>query len=211
MREAKSCSSSIHPPPLHPLTKIGRLNPGKGNGNSPDGIKITENADSAVITPIPNVEEDAPPEKRKKTVSNILRGSSEKRSKKQVFPKSAQGNSCDFTCKPGSPDLDHDRGKKRHNDDDITLIKVVPSEDKRLKQDNAIDDDIKIEIIKESNEAVNDSYKERKPGNYADEVAEAINNSHQNDPNFDPTKVLDWQDGVGTLPGSTLKVAHHLA
>lgn len=208
LRESKSSSSGIHPPPLHPLSKM--LSSVKGGGSSSDGIKITENADSAVITPIPIKDDEAPPEKRKKTISNILRGNSEKRSKKQNLLKAAQDSACDVTCAPKSPELDNDKEKKRQNDDDITLIKVVPSEDKRLKKDAALDDDIKIEIIKALPSAETNAgsglHTERKSGGFVAEPKEMINNFHHNDPNFDPAKALDWQDGVGTLPGSTLKV-----
>ncbi|XP_046424366.1 lethal(3)malignant brain tumor-like protein 3 isoform X2 [Neodiprion virginianus] len=209
LRESKGGSSGIHPPPLHPLSKMSLLNSVKGKGSSTDGIKITENADSAVITPIPNKDDDAPPEKRKKTISNILRGSGEKRSKKQNYSKSSQDNAGDALCSPVSLDLDHDKNKKRQNDDDITLIKVVPSEDKRLKLDAALDDEIKIEIIKSQpsvdSDAATDFNGERKSGGQVSESKEITSNFHQTDPNFDPAKVLDWQDGVGTLPGSTLK------
>ncbi|XP_020712241.2 lethal(3)malignant brain tumor-like protein 3 isoform X2 [Athalia rosae] len=207
LRESKGGNSGLQPPPLHPLTKMGLLKSVKGSGSAKDGIKITENADSAVITPIPSKDEEAPPEKRKKTISNILRGNSDKRAKKQPA-KSVQDTAPSVKPPPKNSELDKEKDKKQQNDDDITLIKVVPSEDKRLRQDSALDDEIKIEIIKampSKDDTVTDLHHERKAGSHAVESKEAVNSSHQNDPNFDPAKALDWQDGVGTLPGSTLK------
>jgi hypothetical protein len=184
------------------------LNANKGSSNSIDSIKITENPDSAVITPIPK-KEDNQPEKRKKTISNILRSSAEKRMKKQNIPKSPQDSLTDTNYALSSPESEQDKDKKGQNDDDITLIKVVPSEDKVPKLNTNMDDDIKIEIIKTptncSVEPMPDNKCEAKSNNH-DETKEQLNNLNQNNSNFDATKVLDWKDGVGTLPGSNLQV-----
>lgn len=184
------------------------LNANKGSSNSIDSIKITENPDSAVITPIPK-KEDNQPEKRKKTISNILRGSAEKRMKKQNIPKSPQDSLADTNYALSSPESEQDKDKKGQNDDDITLIKVVPSEDKVSKLNTNVDDDIKIEIIKTPTncnvEMMPDKMCEAKSNNH-DEIKEQLNNLNQNNSNFDATKVLDWKDGVGTLPGSNLQV-----
>lgn len=184
------------------------LNANKGSSNSIDSIKITENPDSAVITPIPK-KEDNQPEKRKKTISNILRGSAEKRMKKQNIPKSPQDSLADTNYALSSPESEQDKDKKGQNDDDITLIKVVPSEDKVSKLNTNVDDDIKIEIIKTPTncnvEMMPDNKCEAKSNNH-DEIKEQLNNLNQNNSNFDATKVLDWKDGVGTLPGSNLQV-----
>lgn len=189
------------------------LNANKGSSNSIDSIKITENPDSAVITPIPKKEDNNLPEKRKKTISNILRGSNEKRMKKQSFPKSPQDCLADVNYALSSPESEQDKDKKTQNDDDITLIKVVPGEDKVSKLNASVDDDVKIEIIKTPTscssctiEAVMDNKNEMKSNNY-DETKEHVTTTlQQNDSNFDAAKVLDWKDGVGTLPGSTLQV-----
>lgn len=188
------------------------LNANKGNNNSTDSIKITENPDSAVITPIPKKDDAGMPEKRKKTISNILRGSSEKRMKKQNLPKSAQESIVDVSYALSSPESEQDKDKKVQNDDDITLIKVVPSEDKTVKltTNTNVDDDIKIEIIKTRTscgiESLTDNKSDTKINisNHED-LKDHLNATH-NDSNFDAAKVLDWKDGVGTLPGSTLKV-----
>lgn len=207
LRESKTTNSTTHPPPLHPIAKMSLLNANKGNSNSIDSIKITENPDSAVITPIPK-KEDNPPEKRKKTISNILRGSAEKRMKKQNITKS-QESLADTNYALSSPESEQDKDKKAQNDDDITLIKVVPSEDKMSKLNTNMDDDIKIEIIKTptncSIETMSDNKSEAKNNNH-DETKEQLNTLNQNNTNFDATKVLDWKDGVGTLPGSNLQV-----
>lgn len=188
------------------------LNANKGNNNSTDSIKITENPDSAVITPIPKKDDAGMPEKRKKTISNILRGSSEKRMKKQNLPKSTPESIVDVSYALSSPESEQDKDKKVQNDDDITLIKVVPSEDKTVKltTNTNVDDDIKIEIIKTRTscgiESLTDNKNDTKINisNHED-LKDHLNATH-NDSNFDAAKVLDWKDGVGTLPGSTLKV-----
>ncbi|XP_029049038.2 lethal(3)malignant brain tumor-like protein 3 isoform X1 [Osmia bicornis bicornis] len=209
LRESKTTNSVSHPPPLHPIAKMSLLNANKGNNNSTDSIKITENPDSAVITPIPKKDDINMPEKRKKTISNILRGSSEKRMKKQNLSKSPQESLVDVSYALSSPESEQDKDKKVQNDDDITLIKVVPSEDKAIKLPNtSMDDDIKIEIIKTRTscgiESISDNKNDSKVNNHED-IKDHLNATHPNDSNFDAAKVLDWKDGVGTLPGSTLK------
>jgi len=212
LRESKTTNSTTHPPPLHPIAKMSLLSANKGNSNSIDSIKITENPDSAVITPIPK-KEDNQPEKRKKTISNILRGSTEKRIKKQNIPKSPQDNLTDANYALSSPESEQDKDKKTQNDDDITLIKVIPSEDKVSKLNTNMDDDIKIEIIKTPTncnaETMSDNKSEAKSNNY-DETKEQLNTLNQNNANFDASKVLDWKDGVGTLPGSNLQVKEYM-
>lgn len=208
LRESKTTNSATHPPPLHPIAKMSLLNANKGNNNSTDSIKITENPDSAVITPIPKKDDSSMPEKRKKTISNILRGSNEKRLKKQNLSKSPQDSMVEVTYALSSPESEQDKDKKVQNDDDITLIKVVPSEEKSIKLNASVDDDIKIEIIKTRPsciEPVSDNKHDVKLTNH-DDLKDHLNTSHPNDSNFDAAKVLDWKDGVGTLPGSTLKV-----
>lgn len=209
LRESKTSNSATHPPPLHPIAKMSLLSANKGNNNSTDSIKITENPDSAVITPIPKKDDITMPEKRKKTISNILRGSNEKRLKKQNLSKSSQEAIVDVTYALSSPESEQDKDKKGQNDDDITLIKVIPSEDKSVKLNATVDDDIKIEIIKTRSscgiESVSDSKNDTKMNNHED-LKDHLNSSHPHDSSFDATKVLDWKDGVGTLPGSTLKV-----
>ena len=236
---------------------------GKGVGNTSDSIKITENADSAVITPIPNKEEivvggvGGPLEKRRKTRSNILRSSSEKR--KVAHGKSSQENIMDVSYSLSSPESEQDKDKKAHNDDDITLIKVVPSEEKKRKL--SVDDGINVEIIRslENGTVVNNTEVKNQTtklkanvdvdvdednddgddddddndgddddddrdddedddddddDNDDDDDAVCVTMGQENkksvngtsDPNFDATKVLEWKDGLGSLPGSTLKV-----
>ncbi|XP_076291348.1 lethal (3) malignant brain tumor isoform X1 [Lasioglossum baleicum] len=207
LRESKTTNSATHPPPLHPIAKMSLLSANKGNNNSTDSIKITENPDSAVITPIPKKDDSGIPEKRKKTISNILRGSSEKRLKKQNLSKSPQDSMVEVTYALSSPESEQDKDKKVQNDDDITLIKVVPSEEKSVKLNTSMDDDIKIEIIKTRTscvESVSDNKHDVKLINH-DDMKDHLNTSHTNDTSFDAAKVLDWKDGVGTLPGSTLK------
>lgn len=212
LRESKTTNSAPLPPPLHPIAKMSLLSANKSNSNSIDSIKITENPDSAVITPIPKKEDNNQPEKRKKTISNILRGSSEKRMKKQNISKSPQDSLIDVNYALSSPESEQDKDKKIQNDDDITLIKVVSSEDKISKLNANMDDDIKIEIIKTPTSCsgfntIADNKNETKNNNY-EEAKEHSNALHQNDSNFDATKVLDWKDGVGTLPGSNLQVSN---
>ncbi|XP_018348159.1 PREDICTED: lethal(3)malignant brain tumor-like protein 3 [Trachymyrmex septentrionalis] len=209
LRESKTTNSTTHPPPLHPI-KMSLLSANKNNSNSIDSIKITENPDSAVITPIPK-KEDNQPEKRKKTISNILRGSTEKRMKKQHIPKSPQDSLADSNYALSSPESEQDKDKKTQNDDDITLIKVIPSEDKVSKLNTNMDDDIRIEIIKtpiNCNTEVTSDNKNEVKSNNCDETKEQLNQNNtlnQNNMHFDASKILDWKDGVGTLPGSNLQ------
>ncbi|XP_011304993.1 lethal(3)malignant brain tumor-like protein 3 isoform X2 [Fopius arisanus] len=207
LRESKATNATPYPPPLHPITKMSLLNVNKNTSNSPDSIKITENPDSAVITPIPKKDDTMQPsEKRKKTISNILRGSTEKRPKKQTFPKNQ--DSMDISYSVSSPEVDQDGGKKL-NDDEITLIKVVQGEDK-IRRKSLVDDDVKIEVVKTSTSSGGTSGgdKERKNektnGSNCEDIKDIINGNHS-DPNFDAAKALDWKDGVGSLPGSSLK------
>ena len=88
---------------------------------------------------------------------------------------------------------DNERNKMSSADDEVTLIKVNP-----LKDESAIkeetkkeipEDDVKIEIVKQ------------------DVKTEQID---ANAEDFDPMKVLEWKDGIGTLPGSNLKVCRYV-
>nr|CAD7412020.1 unnamed protein product [Timema poppensis] len=78
------------------------------------------------------------------------------------------------------------------SEDDVTLIKVVSTEEatteKKVDTTDLPEDDVKIEIVKpkEDPNAPFDSLK-------------------VNTDDFDPIKVLDWKDGIGALPGSNLK------
>lgn len=165
-----------------------------------------------MITPILKKDDSSLAEKRKKTMSNILRGSAEKRPKKQSFSKSSSQDSSvvevpSYTL--NSPESEHENDKKmdKESDDDITLIKVIASEEKKIKRVLA-SDDIKIEIIKGSTRKeveVIDKI-EKVNGTSNSEDANDYGLIHQNDSSFDAAKVLDWKDGVGSLPGSTLKV-----
>lgn len=57
------------------------------------------------------------------------------------------------------------------------------------------DDDVKIEIIKTREDS-------------KDRQSPIVDNKKEqkSETNFDATKALDWKDGVGSLPGSSLKV-----
>lgn len=234
LRESKTANSSLHPPPLHPITKMTLMGGAKGlNNASSDSIKITENPDSAVITPIPKKDEfNGPPEKRKKTRSNILRGSSEKRKNSSGGNKASQDNIVDVSYSLSSPDSEHDKDKKSQNDDDITLIKVVQNDEKiTSKRNNSTinDDDIKIEIIKSSvknehYEADNKNHDSKSKEVKSDDskMVKDLKNSDGRTKNRedckellnglvtpsdpDTTKVMEWKDDVGSLSGNTLKV-----
>ncbi|XP_058797156.1 lethal(3)malignant brain tumor-like protein 3 [Phymastichus coffea] len=204
LRESKTSNAASNPPPLHPISKMSLLNGPKSNSNSSDSIQITENPDSAVITPIPK-KDDNNSEKRKKTISNILRGSGEKvRVRKQDLQSSLQDTSEMTSYTLSSPDVTQEKDKKRgkESDDDITFIEVVPSEEKKLKRPSISDEIIRklnsqeIEII-EKCEKVN--------GKQSNEEIKAQTTLFQNDSNYDATKALEWKDGVGSLPGSNLK------
>jgi len=92
---------------------------------------------------------------------------------------------------PNSPTVikDNERNKMSSADDEVTLIKVNPLKDetaiKEETKKEIPEDDVKIEIVKQ------------------DVKAEQID---ANAEDFDPMKVLEWKDGIGTLPGSNLKV-----
>lgn len=204
LRESKTTNSTAHPPPLHPITNITLLGKSGRQEHTVDGIKITENPDSAVITPIPNKKDDTnpQPEKRKKTISNILRGSGEKRMKKQIFPKTNPEVEISYSL--NSPDSEHEKEKKQQNDDDITLIKVVANEEKTAKLKSTSDDDIKIELVKTAKSAEKPIEKKGESLLKKEESADDLN-SIPSDLNFDAAKALEWKDGVGSLPGSSLK------
>lgn len=203
LRESKTANSASNPPPLHPISKMSLLNVPKSNSNSPDSIKITENPDSAVITPIPK-KDDNNSEKRKK-ISNILRGPGEKvRARKQDLQASLQNTSemSNYTLNNSESAQEKDKKRDKESDDDVTLIEVV-SEEKKIKRPSISDEIIRklnsqeIEII-EKCEKVN--------GKKNNEEITAETTLYQNDSNYDATKALDWKDGVGSLPGSNLKV-----
>lgn len=173
------------------------------SGNSSDSIKITENPDSAVITPIPSNDD------RQANFDNtrkIIRPT-EKRPKKQSFASLLEPNEVEvsrYTLDSLNSEYEKEKKIDKESDDDITLIKVVKNEEKKKKR-FVLPDDINFEVVKESS-------------NKEIEVVEKLNgdksrrdskDSHQNDSNFDAEKALDWQDGVGSLPGSTVKVCEH--
>lgn len=73
--------------------------------------------------------------------------------------------------------------------DDVTLIKVVKQgETEVIKPQPVPDDDVKIELVKQ-------------------DVAKPTESAVEE---FDPVKVLEWKDGVGSLPGSDLKVSYQV-
>nr|CAD7399193.1 unnamed protein product [Timema cristinae] len=71
------------------------------------------------------------------------------------------------------------------SEDDVTLIKVVSTEEAPT---DLPEDDVKIEIVKPKED----------PNTPFDSLK-------VNTDDFDPIKVLDWKDGIGALPGSNLK------
>lgn len=206
MKESKTSNSVPNPPPLQPITKMSLLSSSK-SGNSTDSIKITESSDSAVITPIPNNEDS---DKQKKSVTSMLRASGEKRSKKQSFSSLLETNSVDdsgYTLDSLSSEYDKEKKIDKESDDDITLIKVVHSEEKKPKQ-FIISDEVNVEVIKGSSSKeieVIETIKGKKSNEDSKDQS-----SHQNDSNFDAARVLEWKDGVGSLPGSTVKVRYYL-
>lgn len=188
------------PPPLKPLrpqpATMSLLSTSK-SGNSSDSIKITENPDSAVITPIPN-NDDA--EKSKKSTTNVVR-SPEKRLKKQSFASLLKSN---YTL--DSLDSEYEKEKKvdKESDDDITLIKVVNNEDKKLKQ-LIRSDEIKFEILKKP---VSTEVEFTEKANVKKSTEDTKAKS-SNDSSLDASSILNWKDGVGILPESTLKVQYY--
>jgi hypothetical protein len=100
----------------------------------------------------------------------------------------------DAIFSPNSPSLmkDNDLDKINSTDDEVTLVKVNPLKESEIKEEikrELPDDDVKIEIVKQ-------------------EVK--TEQSDVNAEDFDPMKVLEWKDGIGTLPGSNLKVCQRL-
>ena len=187
------------------------LNVPKSNSTSTDSIKITENPDSAVITPIPKKDDNNLPEKRKKTISNILRGSGEKRIKKQSFSKSSSQETSvvevpSYTL--NSPESEHEKDKKKdkESDDDITLIKVIPSEEKKIKR-SLVPDDIKIEVIKGSHKKdIKVIEKSEKVNGKTTADEDSKDTILPNDLYTEVAKSLEWKDGVTTLPGGEMQV-----
>ncbi|KAJ8682856.1 hypothetical protein QAD02_018648 [Eretmocerus hayati] len=206
VEEPKTANSSTPLPPLHPIVRMSLLTSSTAT-NSTDCIKISENPDSAVITPIPIEDESNVSEKQKKVTNNSVKRATGKRPKKQIFPKASnsEANVIEVVSySASSPESDHETDNRRdkESDDDITFLKVVASDEKRVKRALA-SNEIKIEVIKGSTRKeveLVDKYE-----NGIDEEIIDDDESQQSDPKFDVAKVLEWKDGVGSLPGSTLK------
>ncbi|PSN53045.1 hypothetical protein C0J52_03962 [Blattella germanica] len=84
-----------------------------------------------------------------------------------------------------SPAKDNEMDKSLSGDDEVTLIKVNPMKEESGVKEDVIkalpEDDVKIEIVKQD---------------VKEETAVAGSTE-----DFDPMKVLEWNDGIGTLPG----------
>ncbi|XP_014205179.1 lethal(3)malignant brain tumor-like protein 3 [Copidosoma floridanum] len=209
LRESKTSNGTTNPPPLHPIANMSLINASKTGHSSTDGVKINENPDSAVITPIPKKDESISnsSEKRKRPTSNILR--SEKRMRKQSFTKTNQDlnvvDVSNYALNSSESEHEKDKRKDKESDDDITLIKVVPSEDKRMKR-LSMSDEVKIEVVRGLN----------RNGVEVIEKIERVNGKSSSDDARDQKKsditypeetsqILHWDDGIGTLIGTSLK------
>ncbi|XP_069703930.1 lethal(3)malignant brain tumor-like protein 3 isoform X2 [Periplaneta americana] len=198
LREAKSLTGSVGQlPPLQPIAKYPST---KTTNIKPNGLLLP---DSTTLTPLKDAA-TSPPVIKKLTIddeSNMKKNSaininnnnnnnnSDDKKKLNQDLNRCLKETVDAIFSPNSPLMkDNDRDKINSADDEVTLIKVNPlKEESTTKAENKElpEDDVKIEIVKQ------DVVKtEQTEGNAED---------------FDPMKVLEWKDGIGTLPGSNLK------
>lgn len=196
LQESKS-NAPLNVPPLHPISKLGLLNIPKNTSSLDNSIKISENPDSAVITPIPKKVVDLGlPEKRRKTISNILRAPGDKKMRKQDLKFNQDSASMDSGSTYNS-DNEMDRDKKKDSDDEVTLIKVVNSDSKKSSRRSSLVDDLKIDV-----KSLKQNLLENAEASEKDDVK-----SHENTKSdFDTNRIIVWNDGVGSLPGSSIKV-----
>jgi hypothetical protein len=208
LREAKPLAGSVGQlPPLQPISKYSNTKTTSIKANGlllPDSTTLTPLKDvSTSVSVIPKklAIDDESSIKRNSTINTINSNNNNNNNSSDDKRKLNQDlNRClketvDAIFSPNSPTLmkDNEGDKMNSADDEVTLIKVNP-----LKEESAIkeemkkelpEDDVKIEIIKQDIKA------EQTDANAED---------------FDPMKVLEWKDGIGTLPGSNLKVCYCL-
>lgn len=192
--EPKPTNASVgHPPPLHPIGNVGNLlNNAKSNGNSStEEIKAEE---MAVILPLPKKDCSAPEQKPKPTM--IPTPPVERRPKKQSR-KTPHETLLDSGFLSSSLEAEQERTKQIFSNKEVTLTKVF-NKDKgsKLKTHNLPD----IELI-ETSKCATAAIKDNTAASCTEEV-----NTLEFDPTFDVFKALMWKDGIGSLPGSNLKV-----
>jgi hypothetical protein len=211
LREAKPLAGTVGQlPPLQPIAKYpgAKTTSMKANGLLlPDCTTLTPLKDAALTLPKKPAIDDETSTKKSSTTNNnnnnvnnnnnnnninnnnnsTNNNSDDKRKLNQDLNRCLK-ETVDAIFSPNSPTLikDNERNKMSSADDEVTLIKVNP-----LKDESAIkeetkkeipEDDVKIEIVKQ------------------DIKTEQID---ANAEDFDPMKVLEWKDGIGTLPGSS--------
>lgn len=209
LREAKPLAGSVGQlPPLQPISKHSNTKTASIKANGlllPDSTTLTPLKDAstsiAVIPKKLTIDDESSIKRNSGTNnnnsnsnnSNNHNNSSSSDDKRKL---SQDLNRClketvDAIFSPNSPTLmkDNEGDKMNSADDEVTLIKVNPLKEVSAKKEEMKkelpEDDVKIEIIKQ------------------DIKAEQID---ANAEDFDPMKVLEWKDGIGTLPGSNLKV-----
>ncbi|XP_021915653.1 lethal(3)malignant brain tumor-like protein 3 isoform X2 [Zootermopsis nevadensis] len=210
LREAKPLTGNVGQlPPLQPISKYSNT---KTTSIKANGLLLP---DSTTLTPLKDASTSmsATPKKLATDDESSIRRNSAINNSNANNNKSSSGNTnntssssddkrklnqdlnrclketVDAIFSPNSPTLVKDNGDKVNStDDEVTLIKVNP-----LKEESAVkekmkkelpEDDVKIEIIKQDIKA---------------------EQTDTNAEDFDPMKVLEWKDGIGTLPGSNLK------
>jgi hypothetical protein len=194
-------------PPLQPIAKYSNTKTTNIKANGlllPDSTTLTplkDTASSAPVMPKKLAIDDESSIKRNSAMNNNNNNNNNNNSSADDKRKRNQDlNRClketvDAIFSPNSPTLmkDNDQDKMNSADDEVTLIKVNPlKEESPIKEETKKElpeDDVKIEIVKQEIKA------------------EQIDASAED---FDPMKVLEWKDGIGTLPGSNLKVFYGL-
>lgn len=203
LREATPLVASVGQlPPLQPISKYSNTKTTSIKANGlllPDSTTLTPLKDASTSTPVilkklttddDSLKKNSAMNNNNSNNNNNDTSTDDKRKLNQDLNRCLK-ETVDAIFAPNSPSLmkDTEGDKVDCADDEVTLIKVNP-----LKEESAIkekmkkelpEDDVKIEIIKQDLKA---------------EQTDA------NSEDFDPMKVLEWKDGIGTLPGSNLKV-----
>lgn len=199
----------------------------QSKNNRPEILKY--DYPDAVLTRIPKKEE---PEKRRRTISNILSRNRDKTlknqqlvnsfdvepdekrkkySKKQKLTYTLDINECIINNSDSNDKSNKDIIK---SNDDITLMKVGQNDNEIIQNSNK-SDDVEMELIRASTSPHSDSSNDKITkvletnvnGKVSDEIHDNITNgNHSAESNSDPPKINNCKDGSGTLLGTSIKV-----
>ena len=207
LREAKPLAGAVNQlPPLQPIAKYSASKTVSLKANGlvlPDSTTLTPLIDattSPAVVPKKvfadeecivkrNVASNSNNNSSSNNNNNISSASEEKKKLNQDLNRCLK-ETVDAIFSPNSPIM-KDSVKDNSVEDEVTLIKVPVNptkEEVTVKEElkkELPEDDVKIEIVKQPVKS------------------EQVDVGTED---FDPMKVLEWKDGIGTLPGSNLKV-----